>query len=104
MYSVLTNFPKNIEFMYKVEENGKKKHLDILIIRNNSTLKTTVYRKKTHNGVYLHWKSFMPSTWKHRALHSLITRAYTICSTKEYLQAELLKTKHEFIQTNGYTK
>ena len=80
----------------------EKKYLDILIIRNNNTLETTVYRKKTLNGVYLHWKSFMSSTWKHRTLHSLIKRAYTICSTNEYLQAELLKTKHEFTQTDGY--
>ena len=80
----------------------EKKHLDILIIRKNNALKTTVYRKKTHNGVYLHWKSFMSSTWKQRTLHSLITRAYTICSTNEYPQAELLKTKHEFTQTDGY--
>ena len=80
----------------------EKKHLDILIIRNNNTLKTTAYRKKTHDGVYLHWKSSMSSTWKHRTLHSLIKRAYKICSTNEYLKAELLKTKHEFTQTDGY--
>ena len=81
----------------------EKKHLDMLIVRNNNSLKTTVYRKKAHNGVYLYWKSFMLSTWEHSTLYSLITRAYTICSTKEQLQAELLKTKHEFTQTNGYT-
>ena len=36
-----------------------------LIIRNKITLKTTVYRKQTHNRVYLHWKSIVPLTWKH---------------------------------------
>ena len=37
-----------------MEENGKIAFLDVLIIRNDNTLKTTVYRKKAHNVVYLH--------------------------------------------------
>ena len=51
-----------------MEGNGKIAFLDVLIIRNNNTLKTTVYRKKTHNGVYLHWKSFAPLTCKRSTL------------------------------------
>ena len=102
--TVLKNFHKNIEFTYEVEGNGKIKFLDVLIIRNNNTLKTTVCRKKTHNRVYLHWKSFAPPTWKSSTLCSIITRAYRICSTQEYLEAELLKIKHEFTHINGYPK
>ena len=71
----LNSFHKNIEFTYEMEENGKIAFLDVLIIRNNNTLKTTVHRKKTHNGIYLHWKSFVPPTLK-RTLRSIITRAY----------------------------
>ena len=52
--TVLNNFHKNIKFTYEMEENGKIAFLDVLIIRNNNTLKTTLYRKKTHNGVCLH--------------------------------------------------
>ena len=62
---VLNDFHKNIEFAYQVEENGKIVFLDVLIIKNKNTLKTTVYRKKTHNRVYLHWKSIVPLTWEH---------------------------------------
>ena len=87
-----------------MEENGKTAFLDALIIRNNNTFKTTVYRKKKHNGVYLHWKSFAAPTWKRSTLSSKITRAYRICSTQDYLEAELLKIKHEFTQINGYPK
>ena len=46
----------------------------------------------------------MPLTWKHSTLCSLITRAYRIYSTQEYLEAELLKIKHEFTQIKGYLK
>ena len=76
-----------------MEENGKIAFLDVLIIRNNNTLKATVYRQKTHNGFYLHWKSFAPPTWKRRTLRLTITIDYRICLTQEYLEAELLKIK-----------
>ena len=102
--TVLNDFHKNIEFIYEMEENWKITFLDELIIRNNNTLKTAVYRNKTHNRVYLHWKSFVPLTWKCNTLCSIITRAHQICSTQEHLEAELWKIKHEFTQINGYSK
>ena len=37
-------------------------------------------------------------------MQSIITRAYRIWSTQEYLEAELLRIKHEFTQINGYPK
>ena len=78
--TVLNNFHKNIELTYKMEENGKIAFLDVLLIRNNNILKTTVYRKKTQNGVYLYWRPFAPPTWKRSTLRSIITRAYRIYS------------------------
>ena len=39
--AALKNFHKNTEFTYEVEENGKLAFLEVFIIRNNSTLKTT---------------------------------------------------------------
>lgn len=56
--TVLYNF--HIELTYEVKKNGKRAFLDIFVITNNNTLEATVYRKKKHNGVYLHWKSFAP--------------------------------------------
>ena len=96
--TVLNSFHKNIEFTYEMEENGKIEFLDVLTIRHNDTLKTTAYRKKTHSGVYLHWKSSAPPTWKRSTLRSIITIAYRICSTQKYLEAILIKIKHEFTQ------
>ena len=87
-----------------MEENGKIAFLDVLIIKTNNTLKTTVDRKKTHNRVYLHWKSFAPLTWKRSALRSVIKRADRICSTQEHLEAELLKIRHDFTEIIGYPK
>ena len=101
--TVLNSFHKNIEFTYGMEENGKVAFLDVLITRNNNTLKTSVYRKKTHNGVYLYLKFFAPPAWKRSTLRPIVTRVYN-CSTEKYLEAELIKIKHEFTQINGYPK
>ena len=70
--TVLNKFHENIEFTCKVKENEKIVFLDILMVGNNNFLKTTAYRKIIHNRVYLHWKSFVPPTWKCGTLHSII--------------------------------
>ena len=56
----------------EIEENGKIAFLDVLMIRNNNTLKTAVDRQKTDGKVYLHWKSFAPPTYKRSTLRSII--------------------------------
>ena len=44
------------------EEEGCLPVLDINIFRENDTLATNVYRKKTFSGVYANFKSFIPET------------------------------------------
>ena len=49
--SILNSFHQNIEFTYELEQNGKINFLDVMLIRTNDTLQTTIYRKSTLNGV-----------------------------------------------------
>lgn len=44
----------NISFTYEQECDGVFSFLNVLIIRNNNTIETTVYRKETHSEIYLH--------------------------------------------------
>ena len=101
---ILNTFHKNIKFTYELEINKKISFLDVLLIRKNDTLETTIYRKSTNNGVYLHWDSFAPKNWKRSTLRSILTRAYKICSTKELLDEELKRIEREFIEIDGYPK
>ena len=101
---ILNTFHKNIKFTYELEINNKFSFLDVLLIRKNDTLETTIYRKSTNNGVYLHWDSFAPKNWKLSTLRSILARAYKICSTKELLDEELKCIEREFIEINGYPK
>ena len=76
--------------------------LDVLIMRKNNTIETTVYRKQNYNDIYLHWESFMPDTWKRGSLKTLMFRAHKICSNKELLEKEVKYLKHVFIAINGF--
>ena len=65
-------------------------------------INTTVYRKDTHNYLFLHWNSFKSISWKRGALTSLISRVYMVCSNETLLEKELKSLKHVFHKRNGY--
>ena len=102
--SISNSFHQNIEFTYELEQNGKTNFLDVMLIRTNDTLQTTLYNKSTHNGVHLHWNSFPPRTWKCGTLQTILIRACKICSTIKLLQNELKQTEEEFIKIYSYPK
>ena len=75
--SVLNSFHKNIKFSFEEEKDDKISFLDVLILRNGSTIETTVYHKFTHN-VYLQWDSFSPNSWKIETLKTLLLRSSVV--------------------------
>ena len=101
---ILNSFHQIIQFENEWEHNGKINFLDVMLIRTNDTLQTVIYRKSTHNGVYLHWNLFAPRTRKRGTLRTILMQAYKICSTEELLQNELKQIEEEFININGFPK
>ena len=79
----------NIQYTYDDECNNMRALLDVLVIRNNNSIETTVYRKSTNNSTYLHWYSFSPKNWKRGTLRTVIKRAYVICSRTGLFKKEL---------------
>ena len=100
--NALNSFHANITFTYEQECYGMISFLDVLIMRKNNTIETTVYHKQTHNDIYLHWESFAPEAWKHGTSKTFLVRAHTICSNKELLEKEVKHLKHVFITVNGF--
>ena len=47
--------------------------LDVNVTINNGSLDTTVYRKKTHTGVFLNFSAIAPMKWKVDLIHCLIS-------------------------------
>ena len=88
--NLLNNHHKDIKFTHEIEENGKIPFLDVLLQRKeNNKLRLSVYRKKTCSNLYIHWKSFAPTSWKIGTLEGIIRRAYVICSDENDLESEL---------------
>ena len=104
MLSVLNSFHKNIKFTFEEEKDNKISFLDVLILRNGSSIEITVYRKFTHNDVYLHWGSFSLNSWKVGALKTLLLRAFVVCSNEQLLNREIEHLRNIFHHTNGYPK
>jgi len=87
--SRLNSYHENIKFTFEIENNDSISFLDVKLIRKLNHIETTVYRKPTHNDIYLHWDSFAPATWKRGTLKTLLHRAHTICSTSDHREKEI---------------
>ena len=100
--SKLNGYHNNIEFTYEIEQDGKLPFLDVMVIRKDYEVETTVDRKSTNNDIYLHWHSFSPTTWKRGTLQTLVSRAFRVCSNDKYLENETKHLKKVFRDINGY--
>ena len=98
----LNSYHTNIKLTIEIESENKDSLLDVLLIRSNSLISTKVYRKNTNTDIYTNWKSFPPNNWKWRILKTLVTRAFDICPTDEYLKEELDHIGTVFHQRNKY--
>ena len=98
----LNSYHTNIKFTIEIESENKISFLDVLLIRSNSLISTKVYRKNTNTDIYINWKSFAPNNWKWGTLKTLVTRAFDICSTDEYLKEELENIRKVFHHRNNY--
>ena len=84
----------NIQFICEEESNNKISFLDISITRINNKSATSLCRKKTFNGVYLNFNSFLPMDYKKCLIHNLLFRAHNICA--DYTT---LHNKFEFLKS-----
>ena len=97
----LISYPTNIKCIIEIETENKISFLDVLLIRKNSFISTKVCRKNTNTDIYIDWKSFAPNNWKWGTLKTLVTRAFEICSTNEYLKEELEHIRTVFHHRNN---
>ena len=75
--------------------------LNVHIIREDKKLTTFVYRKPTSCGVYTHFDSFLPYTYRFGTAYTLAYRCFQIRTSWTKLHTELLSLKHIFLK-NGY--
>ena len=71
----------NISFTIEREKQNKMSFLDIAIIREDKIFTTSVYCKPIFSGVYTHFDSFLPFTYKFGTVYTLAYRCFQICSS-----------------------
>jgi hypothetical protein len=91
---------KTIKFTIETETNNELAFLDLKVIRKNSRLETTVYRKPTHSNRYLNFRSHHSLQNKKSVIRSLVYRAFTHCSNSNDLSSELDNLKFVLNQNN----
>ena len=104
-YILLTinTFHKNIiKFTMEIEKNSTILFFDVLLIRTQQKIDTTVYRKNTNTNLYIHWNLFPPNNWRWGTLKTLVRRAYETCSTDECLGDQLKHIRGTFNEINNY--
>ena len=91
----------NIKFTFEDKKNNNFSFLVIKICRVNNKFTTSVFRKPTFSDVFANFDSFIPISYKHGLINTLIIRCFKICSSYENLCNEIVYLK-EIIKRNRY--
>ena len=75
--------------------------LDVVVSIDCNMFTTTVYRKKTHTGVFLNYLATAPTVWKKSVISCLLYRAKMICSSVSLFDDEVSALKDMFMR-NAY--
>ena len=84
------------------EQNNSLSFLEISVEKGGIGFLTSIYRKPTFTGHYIHWNSFSPKARKINLIKTLVYRALMICSDTK-LDSELDTIKQLLIDS-GYPK
>ena len=62
---------KCLKFTSEAENDNSFSFLDIKITRHNQQFNTSVYRKPTFSGVFMHYESYVDQTYKKSLIDTL---------------------------------
>lgn len=99
----LNSISPSIRLTMEEEVQNKLAFLDVCVEKDRDTLRTTVFRKKTHTGQYLNFQSNHQTSVKEGVAYSLFDRAKSICSNQDGLNEEIKRVEEDLIN-NGYPR
>ena len=71
-----------------------------MVIRKDSEVETTVYRKSTNNDIYRHWQSFSLITWKQGTLYRHWFHEPSVCAPTTNTWKMKLNTLRKCLETS----
>jgi hypothetical protein len=100
----INNMDPHIKFTVERDSDGHLPFLDTLVcLQDDGSLKTKIYRNKTHTDQYLQFQSNHHLSHKRSVVQTLMHRAETIVTDPEDKQLEIKHVK-EVLQDNGYKR
>ena len=97
----INSINNNIKFELEIEENRNLNFLDIKIMkREEGLLSFGIFRKRTHTGKYLDFKSNNPETHKRAVALTLFNRSKIICDSTTEKEKEDLFIKSQLKKNN----
>jgi len=100
-FHYINNKHKNIKFTMEKEIDNKLSFLDVFLDNSSTSLKTSVFRKKTFTGLLTGFNSFTSFSYKSGLIKCLIDRAFKINNTWFGFHVDLENIKH-ILQKNLY--
>ena len=98
LFRYINSRHKSMSFTYEVEAEGKLAFLDVLVTRIGNAFCTSLYRKPTFSGLYSHYKSYLPDTYKKGLVYTLLHRAHVLCSSWDKFHEEVVFLKEIFVK------
>ena len=83
----------NMSSTIESEKQNRMSLLNVPVIREDKIFTTTIYSKPTFSGVYTHFDSFLPSTYKFGPVYTLAYKCFRICSSWTKVHTELFCLK-----------
>ena len=90
----------DIQFTRELEDNSKIPFLDCLVSRDDTRLRTTVYRKPTHTDRLLDQSSNNPTSHRATTVRTLTRRTQIICDSADSLHDENEHLRQLFHKNN----
>ena len=91
----------NIKFTCEIENNRTLSFLDCNIHRKQNSFDISVFRKSTFTGLGMSFFSFCTSRFKINCIKTLLSRAYSICSSFSLLHHEI-DFLRKYFNENGF--
>ena len=90
-----------MKFTTECEDDNVMPFLDLKFTRVDNKITSSVYRKPTFTGIYSHFDSHLPLTYKRGLIMTLLFRIFHICSNFKLIIEEVNKLKI-IMSKNGY--
>jgi hypothetical protein len=87
----------------EVEANNTLPFLDVLVMKWDPILTMKIYRKPTHIGRYMHFKSNHPHHVKRGVAHSLVNSEMVVCQNQNDFNNEIKNIRYD-LMLNEYPK